>query len=209
MSSLVISRKSGSLMSGSLTSGNVISGIPRLLLLVSGNPRGSGCHRPTARLTVGVAGPSQVRDGLGMPPRTSAGILLFRPRGGRLEVLLAHPGGPFFRNRDEGHWTIPKGEADGDEGLVDVRAASSRRRPATRRRTATRSTLGTIVQKGGKVVHAWALEGDLDPAAARATRSRWCGRRGSAGSRRSRRSTGSSGSRSTRRGAGSSRRRSR
>src|SRR3954471_9331414 len=53
-----------------------------------------------------------------MPPRTSAGILLFRPRNGQLEVLLAHPGGPFFANKDAGHWTIPKGEADGDEAPV-------------------------------------------------------------------------------------------
>ena len=100
-----------------------------------------------------------------MAPRTSAGILLFRPRDGRLEVLLAHPGGPFFTNRDEGHWSIPKGEPDGDEELLAVaRREFEEETGAPRRPAATPIELGSIVQKGGKVVHAWALEGDLDPA---------------------------------------------
>ena len=101
-----------------------------------------------------------------MPPRTSAGILLFRPRGGQLEVLLAHPGGPFFRNRDEGHWTIPKGEADGDEALVAVARREFEEETGHAAPDSEPIELGSIVQKGGKVVHAWALEGDLDPAAA-------------------------------------------
>ena len=101
-----------------------------------------------------------------MPPRTSAGILLFRPRGGQLEVLLAHPGGPFFRNRDEGHWTIPKGEADGDEGLIAVARREFEEETGHAAPDSEPIELGSIVQKGGKVVHAWALEGDLDPAAA-------------------------------------------
>jgi predicted NUDIX family NTP pyrophosphohydrolase len=101
-----------------------------------------------------------------MPARTSAGILLFRPRGGRLEVLLAHPGGPFFRNRDAGYWTIPKGEADGDEALVAVARREFEEETGHPPPISDPIELGSIVQKGGKVVHAWALEGDLDPTAA-------------------------------------------
>lgn len=103
-----------------------------------------------------------------MAERTSAGILLYRRANepdGRLEVLLAHPGGPFFAKRDLGDWTIPKGEPDGiDEPLVAV----ARREFAEETGTeidpaAPMMKLGKIVQKGGKVVHAWAVEGDLDP----------------------------------------------
>ncbi len=99
--------------------------------------------------------------------RVSAGILLYRRSGEGLEVLLGHPGGPIFAGRDAGHWTIPKGEPDVDEPLMDAA-----------RREFTEETgypvsggewleLGSIVQKGGKVVHAWAVEGDLRPEEAR------------------------------------------
>jgi predicted NUDIX family NTP pyrophosphohydrolase len=103
--------------------------------------------------------------------RQSAGMLLFRrhPDDGAVEVLLAHPGGPFFATRDAGHWTIPKGEPDGpDEDLLAV----ARREFAEEVGQAAPSVqpdghpplpLGSIVQKGGKLVHAWAVEGDLDP----------------------------------------------
>jgi predicted NUDIX family NTP pyrophosphohydrolase len=101
-----------------------------------------------------------------MAPRTSAGILLFRPRVGRLEVLLAHPGGPFFTNRDAGHWTIPKGEADGDEALIAVARREFEEETGYPPPDGEPVDLGSIVQKGGKVVHAWGLEGDLDPAKA-------------------------------------------
>jgi predicted NUDIX family NTP pyrophosphohydrolase len=101
-----------------------------------------------------------------MPPRTSAGILLFRSHGGRLEVLLAHPGGPFFRNRDAGHWTIPKGEADGDEELVAVARREFEEETGNVAPDGDAIDLGSIVQKGGKVVYAWALEGGRDPATA-------------------------------------------
>jgi predicted NUDIX family NTP pyrophosphohydrolase len=101
--------------------------------------------------------------------RTSAGILLYRiARDGRLEVLLAHPGGPFFTDRDHGDWTIPKGEPDGADEPLDVVA---RREFAEETGTPIDPmlptiALGSIVQKGGKVVHAWAVEGDLDESAA-------------------------------------------
>jgi len=101
-----------------------------------------------------------------MAVRISAGILLFRPRSGRLEVLLGHPGGPFFANRDAGHWTIPKGEVDGDEDLVAVARREFEEETGNRPPDGAPIELGSIVQKGGKVVHAWALEGDPDPATA-------------------------------------------
>jgi len=105
-----------------------------------------------------------------MADRTSAGILLYRrvADDGRLEVLLAHPGGPYFVDRDLGDWTIPKGEPDGLSEPLDVVA---RREFAEETGTPIDPTapaipLGSIVQKGGKVVHAWAVEGDLDAAEA-------------------------------------------
>ena len=101
-----------------------------------------------------------------MAVRISAGILLFRPRSGRLEVLLGHPGGPFFANRDAGHWTIPKGEVDGDEDLVAVARREFEEETGNRPPDGAPIELGSIVQKGGKVVHAWGLEGDLDPTTA-------------------------------------------
>ena len=110
-----------------------------------------------------------------MAVRQSAGVLLFRRRGDgdeRIEVLLAHPGGPFFATRDEGHWTIPKGEPDDpDEDLLAVARREFAEEvghdaPPGQPDGAPPIELGSIVQKGGKVVHAWAVEGDLDPATA-------------------------------------------
>ncbi len=99
--------------------------------------------------------------------RSSAGILLYRRTGGALEVLLAHPGGPLFRNRDEGSWSIPKGEPDGDEPLLDVARREFAEETGKPAPDDDAVPLGSIVQKGGKIVHAWALEGDLDPATSR------------------------------------------
>jgi predicted NUDIX family NTP pyrophosphohydrolase len=97
-----------------------------------------------------------------MVTRTSAGILLYRRPGGQLEVLLAHPGGPFFTRRDEGHWTIPKGEVDPDEELLAVARREFEEETGMPPPDGEPVDLGNIVQKGGKVVHAWAFEGDLD-----------------------------------------------
>ena len=107
-----------------------------------------------------------------MPPKVSAGILLFRRPGGRLEVLLAHPGGPLFARRDTGCWTIPKGLPNGEPDLLE--AARREFGEETGHEVADVAAdpsavpigLGTITQKSGKVVHAWAVEGDLDPAVA-------------------------------------------
>ena len=94
--------------------------------------------------------------------RRSAGILLYRRDPDSLRVLLAHMGGPFFAKRDSGVWTVPKGEPDPDEDLE----ATARREFAEELGlpvpTGPLVPLGEVVQKNGKVVTAWALEGDLD-----------------------------------------------
>jgi len=100
-----------------------------------------------------------------MAARISSGILLYRRPGGRLEVLLAHPGGPYFARKDEGHWTIPKGEVDPGEELVSVGRREFEEETGQPVPEGPSRELGSIVQKGGKVVHAWAVEGDLDPEA--------------------------------------------
>ena len=101
-----------------------------------------------------------------MATRTSAGILLFRRGDGDLELLLAHPGGPFFMKRDAGYWTIPKGEVDPGEGLLNVARREFFEETGHPPPDGDPIPLGSIVQKGGKTVHGWALEGELDPAAA-------------------------------------------
>ena len=99
--------------------------------------------------------------------RVSAGILLYRQPGEGLQVLLAHPGGPLFAKRDEGHWTIPKGEPEPDEPLFDAAQREFAEETGQPLPDGSLVDLGSITQKGGKVVHAWALEGDLDPETAR------------------------------------------
>jgi predicted NUDIX family NTP pyrophosphohydrolase len=98
--------------------------------------------------------------------RVSAGILLYRRTPGGLEVLLAHPGGPFFQAKDHGHWTIPKGEVEPDEPLEAVARREFKEETGQTLGHVPLVSLGSIVQKGGKLVHAWAAEGDLDPATA-------------------------------------------
>jgi predicted NUDIX family NTP pyrophosphohydrolase len=99
----------------------------------------------------------------GMPPR-SAGLLLYRRRG-RLEVLLVHPGGPFWASRDAGAWSIPKGEFDpAVEEPADAARREFREETGHAAPTGDLTSLGTVRQKAGKVVHAFAAEGDLDPA---------------------------------------------
>lgn len=93
--------------------------------------------------------------------KTSAGILLYRRRAGELEVLLAHPGGPFWAKRDLGAWTIPKGEIGaGEEPLAAARREFAEETGVVPGESAM--ALDPIRQKGGKVVHAWAIEGDCD-----------------------------------------------
>jgi predicted NUDIX family NTP pyrophosphohydrolase len=101
-----------------------------------------------------------------MSRRTSAGILLYRrtPRG--LEVLLGHPGGPAFRARDHGHWSVPKGEVEEGELLEAVARREFEEETGHPVPPSPMLALGETVQKGGKLVVAWAVEGDLDPAQA-------------------------------------------
>ena len=101
------------------------------------------------------------------PRRVSAGILLFRVREGRLEVLLGHPGGPFFAKKDEGSWTVLKGEADPGEELPAVARREFAEETGQEPPDDTMLELGEVRQRGGKTVVAWALAGDLDPAEAR------------------------------------------
>jgi predicted NUDIX family NTP pyrophosphohydrolase len=96
----------------------------------------------------------------------SAGVLLFRRSGGRLELLLAHPGGPFWVTRDLGHWTIPKGEVELGEAWIDVARREFAEETGTRLEFGEDFPLGEITQKSGKTVVAWAVEGDLDTALA-------------------------------------------
>jgi predicted NUDIX family NTP pyrophosphohydrolase len=97
--------------------------------------------------------------------RTSAGILLWRRRDGGIEVLLGHPGGPFFARKDAGVWSVPKGEVAPDD--ADLEAVARREfeeetgLPAPDGPTID---LGEVRQSGGKLVRCWAIEGDLDPA---------------------------------------------
>jgi predicted NUDIX family NTP pyrophosphohydrolase len=98
--------------------------------------------------------------------RISGGIVLYRRIPGRLELLLAHPGGPYFARRDAGHWTVPKGEPDLDESTVDAARREFTEETGVPLPDGPMIELGSIVQKGGKIVHAWAVEGDLRPEAA-------------------------------------------
>ena len=100
-------------------------------------------------------------------PKRSAGILLYRRPDGEPEVLLVHPGGPYWEKKDLGAWSIPKGEYDDAE---DPRACALREfeeELGARPPEGNLAALGTAKQSGGKVVTAWAVEGDLDPAGAR------------------------------------------
>ena len=98
--------------------------------------------------------------------RTSAGILLWRAGHGSLEVLLAHMGGPHWMKKDHGHWTIPKGETEPGEDLVAVARREFAEETGHEPPGDPLLELGQITQKSGKLVVAWAAEGDLDPSRA-------------------------------------------
>jgi predicted NUDIX family NTP pyrophosphohydrolase len=92
----------------------------------------------------------------------SAGILLYRIRGGEAEVLLVHPGGPFWARKDAGAWSIPKGEHDDDEDAQACALREFEEETGTALRPTALADLGTVRLKSGKLVSAWAVEGDLD-----------------------------------------------
>jgi predicted NUDIX family NTP pyrophosphohydrolase len=92
----------------------------------------------------------------------SAGLLLYRQRDGKVEVLLVHPGGPFWQKRDEGAWSIPKGELADNEDGVDVARREFHEELGAAAPNAEPTPLGEVRQAGGKLVRAWALPGDID-----------------------------------------------
>lgn len=105
----------------------------------------------------------------GLPPASqrhgrSSGILLHRVRGQGLEVLLVHPGGPFWGRRDLGAWSIPKGECGSDEDPLKAARREFQEELGVAAPDGQAVDLGEVRQKGGKLVRAWALAGDLDPA---------------------------------------------
>jgi len=93
--------------------------------------------------------------------KQSAGVLMFRRVGHEIEVFLAHPGGPFWENKDDGAWSIPKGEyADNEDPLTAAKREFAEETGLTP--SGDFIPLGEIRQPGGKAVTAWALEGDFD-----------------------------------------------
>jgi len=98
--------------------------------------------------------------------KRSAGVLMYRRGASGLELLLVHPGGPFWKNKDLGAWSIPKGEyAEGEDPLAVAKRELEEETGA--RPSGDFLPLGDVVQGGGKVVTAFALAGDLDPATVR------------------------------------------
>jgi predicted NUDIX family NTP pyrophosphohydrolase len=98
--------------------------------------------------------------------KRSAGVLLYRLLDGAPQLLLVHPGGPYWAKRDEGAWSIPKGEYEEGESARDcaLRELGEELGAAPEIDPATLIDLGSVRQKSGKVVEAWAAEGDFDPA---------------------------------------------
>lgn len=97
-----------------------------------------------------------------MAKKISAGLLMYRTINDRLEVFLVHPGGPFFRNKDDGIWTIPKGETENTESLLETAIREFKEETGIDPGAGYFIPLESIKQKGGKTVHAWAFEGDWD-----------------------------------------------
>ena len=101
-----------------------------------------------------------------MPPPLSAGVLLFRQQDGATQVLLIKPGGPFWRNKDAGAWMIPKGAVEAGEVPAEAALREFEEETGTKL-SSVPFPLAKIRQSGGKHVEAFAVEGDLDPAAVR------------------------------------------
>jgi predicted NUDIX family NTP pyrophosphohydrolase len=94
--------------------------------------------------------------------KQSAGVLLHRRRNGQIEVLLAHPGGPYWKRKDAGAWSIPKGEYGDEENPLDAARREFEEETGIRLEGEL-MPLGEVKQAGGKVVRAWTLERDCDP----------------------------------------------
>lgn len=100
-----------------------------------------------------------------MTPARSAGILLHRSRGDGREVLLVHPGGPFWARRDSGAWSIPKGEYEPEEDPLAAARREFEEELGTLPPDGPAADLGEVRLKSGKLVRAWAMPGDLDASA--------------------------------------------
>jgi predicted NUDIX family NTP pyrophosphohydrolase len=93
--------------------------------------------------------------------KQSAGLLVYRKRGNTFEVLLIHPGGPFWKNKDAGAWSIPKGEfAEGEDPLNVAKREFQEEIGSSI--SGAMTPLQAVKQRGGKTVHAWAVEADVD-----------------------------------------------
>jgi predicted NUDIX family NTP pyrophosphohydrolase len=130
----------------------------RIAPVLRRSTRQAACHH---QMMAHVRKPKVDKSG-----RTSAGILLWRRREGRLEVLLGHPGGPYFAGKDADHWTVIKGEVDPGEDLFVVARREFEEETGHEPPNGPAVELGGIRQKSGKRVLAWAVEGDLDPGTA-------------------------------------------
>src|SRR5690606_12914559 len=117
---------------------------------MEGNTAPSGC--PRASTTTHLRRPM---------PKISCGLVMVDPRA---RVLLVHPGGPFYRRRDAGVWSIPKGLAEPGEAPLDAARREFREELGFDPQPAELFPLGEVKQSGGKVVHAWAFQGEWDPA---------------------------------------------
>lgn len=95
--------------------------------------------------------------------KVSAGLLMYRLCKGRIEVLLVHPGGPFWAKKDAGVWGLPKGEVGPEEDLLQA-AQREFEEETSLHPQGEFTPLGEVSQKSGKIIHAWAFEGDCDPA---------------------------------------------
>ncbi len=94
--------------------------------------------------------------------KTSAGLLLYRFRGGVAQVLLVHPGGPFWKHKDAGVWSVPKGEIEAGEDPLAAARREFAEELGSAAPTGPQVELTPVKQKGGKTVLAWAVAGDLD-----------------------------------------------
>ncbi|MDB5385340.1 MAG: hypothetical protein JWM11_986 [Planctomycetaceae bacterium] len=95
-------------------------------------------------------------------PKISAGLLMYRRPAGQLQVLLVHPGGPFFKNKDDGAWSIPKGEVEPNEDLLET-AKREFKEELGITPSGSFIELTPVKQQGGKIVHAWAFQGECNP----------------------------------------------
>jgi len=98
-----------------------------------------------------------------MSKQVSAGLLMYRQTNGKLEVFLMHPGGPFFKNKDEGFWSVPKGLIDEGEKLIDTAKREFEEETGVKPPENEKLfPLGSIKYKSGKTVHAWAFKTDVE-----------------------------------------------